>query len=148
MPAPTPTLPRGHGGGRDPRSGRVGADKAAAVPQKAVWLASLAVYREPRLIAVLLMGFSSGLPLALTFATLSFRLAEQGVSRTAIGLFALVGVPYSVKFLWSPRDRPAADPAVYLRPWGGGAAGPWRSSRPWPLRFWGSVSPIRERHRG
>jgi MFS transporter, PAT family, beta-lactamase induction signal transducer AmpG len=102
VPAPTPTLPRGHGGGRDPRSGRVGADKAAAVPQKAVWLASLAVYREPRLIAVLLMGFSSGLPLALTFATLSFRLAEQGVSRTAIGLFALVGVPYSVKFLWSP----------------------------------------------
>jgi PAT family beta-lactamase induction signal transducer AmpG len=51
---------------------------------------------------VLLMGFSSGLPLALTFATLSFRLAEIGVSRTAIGLFALVGVPYSVKFLWSP----------------------------------------------
>jgi PAT family beta-lactamase induction signal transducer AmpG len=48
------------------------------------------------------MGFSSGLPLALTFATLSFRLAEIGVSRTAIGLFALVGVPYSVKFLWSP----------------------------------------------
>ena len=66
------------------------------------WLASLAVYRRPRLIAVLLMGFSSGLPLALTFATLSFRLAELGISRTAIGLFALVGVPYSVKFLWSP----------------------------------------------
>ncbi|MGH7048028.1 MAG: AmpG family muropeptide MFS transporter [Stellaceae bacterium] len=63
---------------------------------------SLAVYREPRLVAILLMGFSSGLPLALTFATLSFRLAEDGVSRTAIGLFALVGVPYSVKFLWSP----------------------------------------------
>ncbi|MGH7115048.1 MAG: AmpG family muropeptide MFS transporter [Stellaceae bacterium] len=67
-----------------------------------MWFSSLAVYREPRLIAILLMGFSSGLPLALTFATLSFRLAETGVSRTAIGLFALVGVPYSVKFLWSP----------------------------------------------
>ncbi len=66
------------------------------------WLSSLAIYRRPRLVAVLLMGFSSGLPLALTFATLSFRLAEIGVSRTAIGLFALVGVPYSVKFLWSP----------------------------------------------
>jgi PAT family beta-lactamase induction signal transducer AmpG len=48
------------------------------------------------------MGFSSGLPLALTFATLSFRLAEAGVSRTEIGLFALVGVSYSLKFLWSP----------------------------------------------
>jgi PAT family beta-lactamase induction signal transducer AmpG len=66
------------------------------------WLSSLAVYRDPRLIAVLLMGFSSGLPLALTFATLSFRLAEAGVSRTEIGLFALVGVSYSLKFLWSP----------------------------------------------
>jgi MFS transporter, PAT family, beta-lactamase induction signal transducer AmpG len=66
------------------------------------WFSALRVYREPRLIAVLLMGFSSGLPLALTFATLSFRLAEIGISRTAIGLFALVGVPYSVKFLWSP----------------------------------------------
>ncbi len=66
------------------------------------WLAGLEVYRRPRLVAVLLMGFSSGLPLALTFATLSFRLAEIGVSRTQIGLFALVGIPYSVKFLWSP----------------------------------------------
>jgi len=66
------------------------------------WLASLAVYRQPRLIAILLMGFSSGLPLALTFGTLSFWLAEIGVSRTAIGLFALVGVSYSLKFLWSP----------------------------------------------
>jgi MFS transporter, PAT family, beta-lactamase induction signal transducer AmpG len=102
MPAPTPTLPRGYGGGRDPRSGRVGAGGGAGAPSRAAWLSSLRVYREPRLIAVLLMGFSSGLPLALTFATLSFRLAEIGVSRTAIGLFALVGVPYSVKFLWSP----------------------------------------------
>jgi len=66
------------------------------------WLASLRVYREPRLIAILLMGFSSGLPLALTFGTLSFWLSEVGVSRTSIGLFALVGISYSVKFLWSP----------------------------------------------
>jgi PAT family beta-lactamase induction signal transducer AmpG len=69
---------------------------------RAGWFSSLAVYRQPRLIAILLMGFSSGLPLALTFATLSFRLAEAGVSRTEIGLFALVGVSYSLKFLWSP----------------------------------------------
>ena len=66
------------------------------------WLASLAVYREPRLIAVLLMGFSSGLPLALTAATLSFWLAEIGVSLTTIGLFSLVGISYNLKFLWSP----------------------------------------------
>ena len=66
------------------------------------WFASLAVYREPRLIAILLMGFSSGLPLALTGATLSLRLADIGVSLTAIGLFTLVRFSYSCKFLWSP----------------------------------------------
>ncbi len=66
------------------------------------WFESLKVYREPRLIAVLFMGFSSGLPLPLTFATLSFWLAEAGVSRTEIGLFVLVGFAYNYKFLWSP----------------------------------------------
>src|SRR5579863_8328479 len=66
------------------------------------WLTALAVYRQPRLVAVLLMGFSSGLPLALTFGTLSYWLAELGVSLTAIGLFGLVRASYSLKFLWSP----------------------------------------------
>jgi PAT family beta-lactamase induction signal transducer AmpG len=62
----------------------------------------LAIYRQPRLISILLMGFSSGLPLALTFGTLSYWLAEIGVSLTAIGLFGLVRTSYSLKFLWSP----------------------------------------------
>jgi len=66
------------------------------------WLVPLAVYREPRLVAVLMMGFASGLPLPLTFGTLSFWLSEVGVSRTSVGLFALVGISYSLKFLWSP----------------------------------------------
>jgi PAT family beta-lactamase induction signal transducer AmpG len=66
------------------------------------WLDSLRIYREKRLVAILLMGFSSGLPLPLTFATLSFWLSEAGVSRTAIGLFVLVGFSYNYKFLWSP----------------------------------------------
>lgn len=48
------------------------------------------------------MGFSSGLPLPLTLGTLSFWLAQSGVSRTAIGLFALIGIPYNFKFLWAP----------------------------------------------
>jgi PAT family beta-lactamase induction signal transducer AmpG len=74
----------------------------AARSDRRNWLASLAVYRRPRLIAVLLMGFSSGLPLALTFGTLSYWLAELGVSLTAIGLFGLVRASYSLKFLWSP----------------------------------------------
>ncbi|HKT18098.1 MAG TPA: AmpG family muropeptide MFS transporter [Stellaceae bacterium] len=66
------------------------------------WLASLKVYRDPRILAIFCMGFSSGLPLLLVFGTLSFWLSEAGVSRTAIGLFVLVGVSYSFKFLWSP----------------------------------------------
>jgi len=70
--------------------------------QKASWRAALAVYTRPRLLAVLFMGFSSGLPLPLTFGTLSFWLAESGVSRTTIGILALVGTAYSLKFLWAP----------------------------------------------
>ncbi|MBF0427881.1 MAG: AmpG family muropeptide MFS transporter [Magnetococcales bacterium] len=63
---------------------------------------SLAVYLEPRVLVILLLGFSSGLPLALTLGTLSLWLAEVGVSKTSIALFALAGMPYTFKFLWSP----------------------------------------------
>jgi MFS transporter, PAT family, beta-lactamase induction signal transducer AmpG len=66
------------------------------------WLAALAIYKDPRMLRILLLGFSSGLPLLLTLSTLSAWLATQGVSLTAIGLFALVGLPYSLKFVWSP----------------------------------------------
>jgi PAT family beta-lactamase induction signal transducer AmpG len=66
------------------------------------WRAALAVYRNPRQLAILAMGFASGLPLALTGATLQVWLTESGVSLTDIGLFALVGFAYSLKFLWAP----------------------------------------------
>ena len=78
-------------------------------------LAALAVYREPRLLAVLFMGFSSGLPLPLTLGTLSFWLAEEGVSRTTIGLFSLIGISYSFKFVWSPVIDRAGLPWVTRR---------------------------------
>ena len=66
------------------------------------WLAALAVYRDPRLLAIFGMGFSSGLPLPLTTSTLAYWLARDGLDKTSIGLFALVGLPYSLKFLWAP----------------------------------------------
>ena len=66
------------------------------------WLRSMEVYADRRVLAILFLGFSSGLPLALTFGTLSIWLVEEGVSKTTIGLFALVGSPYTFKFLWSP----------------------------------------------
>ena len=66
------------------------------------WLRSLRVYRDPRILAILLMGFASGLPLALTGATLSIWLKQSGITLTAIGLFAPVGLSYNLKFLWAP----------------------------------------------
>lgn len=66
------------------------------------WRDSFAVYLDRRVLTVLLLGFSSGLPLALTGATLAVRLTEAGISLHSIGLFALVGVPYTFKFAWAP----------------------------------------------
>lgn len=66
------------------------------------WLDSCAVYADRRVLSLLFLGFSSGLPLALTFGTLSVWLAEVGVSKTTIGLFALMGAPYAFKFVWAP----------------------------------------------
>ncbi len=63
---------------------------------------ALSVYLKPRVLIVLFLGFSAGLPLALSGATLLFWAAEVGVNLKTIGLFALVGTPYTLKFLWAP----------------------------------------------
>ena len=60
------------------------------------------VYFERRLIIIFFMGFASGLPLVLTGNTLSWWMSEAGVTLTAIGLFALIGTPYNLKFIWAP----------------------------------------------
>ncbi|SNB52566.1 MFS transporter, PAT family, beta-lactamase induction signal transducer AmpG [Arboricoccus pini] len=66
------------------------------------WFASLVVYRDPRVLAVMALGFSSGLPLMLIGSTLSFWLREAGTSTAMIGLFGYVFVPYTFKFAWAP----------------------------------------------
>ncbi|MDE1934178.1 AmpG family muropeptide MFS transporter [Bradyrhizobium sp.] len=66
------------------------------------WRDSLAVYLQPRVLIVMLLGFSSGLPLALSGSTLLIWMREAGVDLGTIGLFALVGTPYTLKFLWAP----------------------------------------------
>ena len=66
------------------------------------WGEALSVYFTPRQIIILVMGFASGLPLLLTLSTLSYWLSKLGVDKTTIGLFALVGAPYTFKFAWSP----------------------------------------------
>src|SRR5215470_2443427 len=69
---------------------------------RASFLESIAVYVQPRVLIVLFLGFSSGLPLALSGSTLLFWTAEAGDDLKTIGLFALAGTPYTVKFLWAP----------------------------------------------
>src|SRR6266567_560393 len=69
---------------------------------RASWREGLAVYLQPRVLIVLLLGFSSGLPLALSGSTLLVWMRESGVDLGTIGLFALVGTPYTLKFLWAP----------------------------------------------
>ncbi len=66
------------------------------------WLAALGVYLRPRVLIVMFLGFSAGLPLALSGSTLLVWMRESGVDLGTIGLFALVGTPYTVKFLWAP----------------------------------------------
>lgn len=66
------------------------------------WSRAIAVYVRPTVLRMLLLGFSAGLPFLLVFSTLTAWLRAEGVSRTAIGFFAWVGVTYSIKVLWAP----------------------------------------------
>ena len=98
----------------------------------------LGVYGDPRVVSLLFFGFSSGLPLALTGATLAVWLTEAGVNLTNIGLVSLVGLAYAFKFLWSPLvDRlPIPGLTTLLGGRGGGRwcsnAALWPPARPWP----------------
>ncbi len=66
------------------------------------FLKYLAPYFQRKLVTILILGFVSGLPLLLSFGTLSAWLREAGVERSTIGLFALVGLPYALKPIWAP----------------------------------------------
>ncbi len=66
------------------------------------WLDSLKIYADRRIATILCLGFASGLPAPLVFSNLSIWLSDAGVSRTDIGLFALVATPYAINFLWAP----------------------------------------------
>ena len=71
----------------------------------------LEVFRSPRIAAVMVLGFSSGLPLALTGSTLQAWLAVSAIDIKTIAWFSWIGLPYALKFLWSPlMDR-------YVPPW-------------------------------
>jgi PAT family beta-lactamase induction signal transducer AmpG len=66
------------------------------------WLNALAVYRDRRVLAMLFLGFSSGLPFGALAEPFSAWLTDEGLGKTEIGLFALVSLPYSLKFVFAP----------------------------------------------
>ena len=71
----------------------------------------LKIFTSRRMAVMALLGFSSGLPLPLTSGTLQAWLTMAGVDIRTIGIFSLVGIPYTVKFIWSPlMDR-------FVPPW-------------------------------
>lgn len=66
------------------------------------WSQALRIYTHPRVLGMLSLGFSAGLPLLLIMGTLSFWLREAGIDRTTIGHLSWIGLAYSFKWLWSP----------------------------------------------
>jgi PAT family beta-lactamase induction signal transducer AmpG len=71
-------------------------------PQKSSYLEALTVYLRPSVLVIMLLGFSSGLPLALSGETLRVWMADSGVDLGTIGLLSLAGLPYTLKFIWAP----------------------------------------------
>ncbi|OPY75378.1 MAG: muropeptide transporter [Syntrophorhabdus sp. PtaU1.Bin050] len=88
--------------------------------------AYLNIFCSRRMAAILLLGFSSGLPLPLTSGTLQAWLTVAGIDLRTIGIFSLIGIPYTIKFLWSPlMDR-------FVPPWLGRRRG-WMVSTQFAL---------------
>ena len=66
------------------------------------WLHAFRIYTHPRVLGMLTLGFSAGLPLLLILGTLSFWLREAGIDRSTIGYFSWIGLAYGFKWMWSP----------------------------------------------
>ncbi len=66
------------------------------------WRESLLVYTRPRIVGILFLGFSAGLPFLLVFSTLSAWLNDANVSKATIGFFSWIGITYSIKVIWAP----------------------------------------------
>jgi PAT family beta-lactamase induction signal transducer AmpG len=80
----------------------MGTPSEIGLDRRAPFLEALSVYLRPRVLVILFLGFSSGLPLALSGETLRVWMADRGVDLGTIGLLSLAGLPYTLKFLWAP----------------------------------------------
>jgi PAT family beta-lactamase induction signal transducer AmpG len=78
------------------------ADAPAPPPRAGGWLDALLVYAQPRMLSMLALGFSSGLPFMLIFSTMSAWMRQRGVALTTIGIFSWVSLVYTLKFVWAP----------------------------------------------
>jgi MFS transporter, PAT family, beta-lactamase induction signal transducer AmpG len=77
-------------------------DEVSAGGTRRGWLQAVLVYREPRMLSMLFLGFSAGLPFYLFFQTLSAWLRQEGIARATIGMLAWASIIYSLKFTWAP----------------------------------------------
>ena len=75
--------------------------RTAATPRRG-FTAAIAPYVRPRPIAALLLGISSGFPLALLLGTMTFWLSKVGIDKKTIGFAVGLTTPYTLKFLWAP----------------------------------------------
>jgi len=75
-------------------------DPVANTPHS--WAESLSVYRKPKVLALLFLGFSAGLPFLLVFATLITWLKTAKLDIAIIGYFSWIGITYSIKIFWAP----------------------------------------------
>lgn len=71
------------------------------VPEKS-WAEACRSFLHPRVISLLFLGFSAGLPILLIFSSLSLWLREAGVERSAVTFFSWAALGYSFKFVWAP----------------------------------------------
>ena len=71
-------------------------------PSTPAWKQVTRNLRQPRVLAMLLLGFSSGIPLYLVGNTLGFWMRKNGIELETIGFLSWVGLAYSLKFLWAP----------------------------------------------
>ncbi|MEG3792327.1 MFS transporter [Lysobacter sp. CCNWLW3] len=76
--------------------------EAAAAKPRPGWRQVLKSLREPKVLAMLLLGFSSGIPIYLVGNTLGFWMRENAIELSTIGFLSWVGLAYSLKFLWAP----------------------------------------------
>lgn len=66
------------------------------------WRASAQAFLHPRVVTMMFLGFSAGIPILLIFSSLSLWLREAGVERAAVTFFSWAALGYSFKFVWAP----------------------------------------------